>query len=446
MTDISLSDILAAREERVRLQKEIIDRFHRPIISFTMNIAGPRKNSALIRRAFKIGIDFLDDNISQEKILFKHVDLSNKAGPLAIYAVDVTPHFLKTICVEAEEKTALGRLFDMDVIDLSFEKLSRERERGCIVCGAPGRACAAGRLHSVDEIVAKMNQIMTNGVLEYDANRISLLVKDSLIREVRTTPKPGLVDLRNNGSHKDMTVRTFEDSANALVSYFKKCIILGSNHSTSRLEDLFLALRRAGIEAEKTMYQVTGGVNTHKGAIFSFGIICGALGLLWTPDRPIPEIEELLNQTANIAKCAVSLDFKKPSGATAGERMFISLGFAGIRGEAASGFSSIKDISLPVYSQLLDEGLMQNNAGVITLLHLIASINDTAIYNRGGIDGLSFARTQANDLLQKKRIPDISEIEALDDIFIQNNLSAGGSADLLAITYFLYELNKIATS
>ena len=446
MTDISLSDILAAREERVRLQKEIIDCFHCPIISFTMNIAGPRKNSALIRRAFKIGIDFLDDNISQEKILFKHIDLSNKAGPLAIYAVDATPRFLKKICIEAEEKTALGRLFDMDVIDLSFEKLSRERERGCIVCGAPGRACAAGRLHSVDEIVAKMNQIMTDGVLEYDANRFSLLVKDSLIREVRTTPKPGLVDLRNNGSHKDMTVRTFEDSANALVGYFNESFIIGNKLSSSTSEALFLELRKAGIEAEKTMYQVTGGVNTHKGAIFSFGIICGALGSLWTPERPIPHLEELLGQASNIAKCALLSDFKSPSGLTAGERMYISLGLTGIRGEAASGFRSVKEISLPIYSQLLNEGLMQNNAGVITLLRLIATINDTAIYNRGGMDGLSFARTQAKDLLQKKRIPEISEIESVDDIFIQNNLSAGGSADLLAITYFLYELNKIATS
>ena len=203
MTDISLSDILAAREERVRLQKEIIDRFHRPIISFTMNIAGPRKNSALIRRAFKIGIDFLDDNISQEKILFKHVDLSNKAGPLAIYAVDVTPHFLKTICLEAEEKTALGRLFDMDVIDKSFKKLTRTSERGCVVCGAPGRACAASRAHSVDEIVARMNGIMISELFMHDSGRIAELVHESLIREVKTTPKPGLVDLRNNGSHKD---------------------------------------------------------------------------------------------------------------------------------------------------------------------------------------------------------------------------------------------------
>lgn len=443
MTEISLSDILLAREERVRLQKEIIARYQCPIISFTMNIAGPQKNSALIQRAFNIGIEHLNSSICSEDILYKHVDSLNPTGPLAIFAIRNTPHVIKDICIQAEEETAIGRMFDMDVIDVSFNKISRDGERSCIVCGALGKSCAAGRLHPVDEIVSRMNQLMSSGVLEYDARRFSLLVKNCMIKEVRTTPKPGLVDLRNNGSHKDMTPETFERSAISLLDYFKECFIIGNRYNGGDYEELFFELRSAGVDAERVMYQATGGVNTHKGVIFSFGIICGALGYLWTPERPIPETEAILEVAGMIARQSITADLENPKGNTAGERIYISEGVTGIRGEASSGFKSVYAISLPVYRKLLNEGLSENEAGAIALLYLIANIDDTAIFNRGGIEGLYFAKEQAQSLLKKEKKPTMTSIETLDDTFIQKNLSAGGAADLLALTYFLYEIEKI---
>lgn len=446
MTDISLSDILAAREERVKMQSEIIKRFRCPIISFTMNIAGPRKNSPLICRAFRLGLDYLGEVIPEDKILHKFVDIDSPTGPLAIYAIKEDPYLIKSICVEVEEKTALGRLFDMDVIDASFEKHTRDKERGCIVCGAPSRACAAGRLHPLDEIVSRMNDIMKNEVISYDSGRIASLVRECLLEEVRTTPKPGLVDLANNGSHKDMSLDTFVTSANELVDYYAECVKIGIDTAWQSHADTFSALRNAGIDAEMRMYRATGGVNTHKGAIYSLGIICGAIGRLWTPECPIPNTDPLLKEAAKIAKTSLSGDLVISTGATAGERMYLELGATGIRGEAASGFASVRNISLPQYRLLLDAGFNKNDAGAITLVSLIATVDDTAIYNRGGIDGLRFAKKCAQDLLDKKKIPRIAEIERMDEVFIQKNLSGGGSADLLAVTYFLYELENIAAA
>ncbi len=442
MTGISLSDILSAREERVRLQTQIINSYHCPIISFTMNIAGPRKSSVMIRRAFKVGLAYLDSALDENKIHHKHIDMNNPAGPLAIYSVDDIPSAIKEKCVEIEEGTAMGRLYDLDVIDEGFNKLSRPYERGCIVCGAAGRVCAAGRIHPFEEIVAKMEAIMSEGLLEYDATRAANMVKQSLIKEVRTTPKPGLVDLRNNGSHTDMTVSSFERSAEVLLDYFRDCFIIGSRNTSSSYETLFLELRNAGLKAEKTMFQATRGVNTHKGAIFSFGILCGAWGYLWTPARPFPETEDILQASACIAQNSISADLNKPNGSTAGERIYLSNGVTGIRGEAASGFRSVLDISLPVYRDLLDRGYSASDAGAIALLHLIANIDDTTIYNRGGFDGLHFAKAQVKSLLEKEKMPSMANIEALDNMFIQRNLSAGGAADLLAVTYFLYEIEN----
>ena len=98
--------------------------------------------------------------------------------------------------------------------------------------------------------------------------------------EVTTTPKPGLVDRRNSGSHRDMDVFTFIDSAAALYPYFEACARTGRETAEQPAPETFAALRPLGCEAEGEMLDATGGVNTHKGAVFSVGIVCAALGRL----------------------------------------------------------------------------------------------------------------------------------------------------------------------
>ena len=441
MVDVSMADILASREERVRIQYEISRRFSCPIISFTMNIAGPRKNSILVMRAFTLGLRDLYKEIDPQGILYQHIDKTSPTGPLAILAINRDAYGLKDICVGIEEKTAFGRLFDMDVLDKDLNKIERKTERCCLVCGATGRSCAAGRIHPLDEITEKMNRIMVDALIDHDASHIAGIAEQSLIKEVKTTPKPGLVDMRNNGSHRDMTLDTFERSAKALIDYFKECVVTGHLHASSEYSELFFALKKAGIEAEDRMYKATGGVNTHKGAIFSFGILCGAIGRLWSPENPVSDTDSLLNEAAKIAKFALERDLVRADGSTAGERMYLESGATGIRGEAASGFASVSGISLPIYRDLLKNGLSSNDAGAITLIHLIAAVDDTSIFNRGGIPAINFAKQYANGLI-KKKFPSIAEIEKMDEEFIKRNLSAGGSADLLAVTYFLYQLKK----
>ena len=443
MTEVSMADILACREERVRIQNEISKSFSCPIISFTMNIAGPQKNSPLIMRAFSLGLQDLYAAIDPQSILYQHIDKTSPTGPLAILSIKDDANKLKAICTEIEEKTALGRLFDMDVLDTELKKIERETERCCIICGAMGRSCAAGRVHPLNEIVTKMNKIMLDAVVAQDASCIASIAVESLIEEVKTTPKPGLVDMRNNGSHNDMTPETFERSAKALEDYFKTCVVIGKQHASREYSELFLALKKAGIEAEDRMYEATNGVNTHKGAIFSFGIICGAIGRLWLPERSVANTELLLTEAAKIAKHSIDIDLASADGSTAGERMYLENGDMGIRGEAASGFSSVSNISLPTYRNLLKTGMSSNDAGAIALIYLIASIEDSSIYNRGGISGVEFAKEYANHLIRNDRIPSIDEIEEMDNLFIKKNLSAGGAADLLALTYFLYNIEKI---
>ena len=133
--------------------------------------------------------------------------------------------------------------------------------------------------------------------------------------------------------------------------------------------------------------------------------------------------------------------FKAATGKTAGERLYLQYGIRGIRGEAADGFPSVKNIGLPHFRQARAEGVSQNGAGVLTLLHLIAQVQDTTLYHRGGCDGAQWAAAAAKKLLP---CPSNAQIAQLDDAFIARNLSPGGCADLLAATYFLHSFVKQA--
>lgn len=403
----------------MQLQKTLLEQFNCPLICFTMNIAGPVKTSPLIKWGFQAGLNALlraVPNIKNQQVRYL------PTGCEAYLSVEMPAARLKDICVQIEEATPLGRLFDMDVLDLSGQKLQRKTERGCLVCGRPGRACAAGRLHSVEVLQNTTQQILA-----------AELAVQSLLDEANTTPKPGLVDRRNNGSHKDMCLETFVNSANALRPYFSECVAIGQQTAGQSAQDTFLLLRQAGIRAEKTMLEATGGVNTHKGAIFTLGILCGCVGRHSDP---------ILSDAALMGKEAEK-DFLLTNTNTAGERLFLQKKLRGIRGEVADGLPSVTNIGLPMLHQALQQGLTEEQAAACTLLYLIAHVEDTNLYHRGGEEGAQFAKQAVQALLMHDSFPSEEMIQKLDDAFVERNLSPGGCADLLAATLFLHGLQKM---
>ena len=438
--EVTLAEILDAREKRCELQMELLNKYGATLISFTMNIAGPIKNTPLIDRAFRYGYAALLKRLPSDKILHK-ISFSDPCGCSAFISVDLSAKAVKEICMQIEESCALGRFFDMDVLDQCGKKLERDQQRSCIICGKPGRACAAGRLHPVEDLIAITTRSMTAHFAKIDAENIGNIAVECLVREVETTPKPGLVDLRNNGSHTDMDVNTFRKSAHALRPYFIECISIGMLGKQLAPAEVFASLRAAGLDAERDMYEATGGVNTHKGLIYSMGVLLGAIGLLWTADKPIAARNAMVNKAAALVIESTISDFNAADGKTAGEQLYLKYGLRGIRGEVASGFSSVLSYSLPIYEEALAKGASPNDAGIRALLSLISSIDDTNLYHRGGREGAIFAKKYAEKMINCAH--DISMIERMDDEFIERGLSPGGAADLLAITYFLHSIMDI---
>ena len=203
----------------------------------------------------------------------------------------------------------------------------------------------------------------------------------------------------------------------------------------------FPLLRQAGISAEDTMYRATGGINTHKGIIYTLGLLCGSIGRLWCPDAPIADTATIVAECSRLVCHSVDADFSSDSASTAGLQLYRTLGITGVRGEVAAGLPSVIHIGLPAYREALQSGLSPNDAGAVTLLHLISRVTDTNLLHRGGQTGAAWAKTAAQTLLQAAAFPSVSQIEQLDDEFIARNLSPGGCADLLAVTYFLHSLD-----
>lgn len=443
--EVTLLEMLEAREDRVRQQDALRERCGAPVVSFTLNIAGPVKDSPLIRRAFRAGQEQLEAGLTAAKLpVLERTERLAPTGCEGLYAVDGTAEEVKALCVSIEDGSPLGRLLDMDVLDRDGRKLDREEvgggPRNCIVCGAAGKGCASRRVHSVEELQSATRRILEEHFAAADQEKVSALATRALLDEVCTTPKPGLVDRANNGSHRDMDIFTFTASAAALAPYWGRCFQIGRETAGLSPEETFAALKKAGQAAERTMFAATNGVNTHKGAIFSLGLICGAAGRLWRAEALGRDPEVILAECAGMVSAAVEEDLaalSPDSARTAGERVYLERGLTGVRGEAARGFPGVRDCALPALKEALNAGRNRNDAGAIALLCLIARGTDTNMVARGGPERAKKAAEDCAQLLKRSPRPEMEEIARLDLEFIRENLSPGGCADLLAITYFL---------
>lgn len=400
---ITLEQMLLARDRRASRQAALLSRYGRPVISFTMNIAGPVKDSPLIRYAFRSGLRQLEALPCAQ--LCREV-IFEPTGPEALLVYETQDaRLLKAFCIRLESEGEAGRLFDLDVLDANGEKLSRETGRTCLVCGGPVSICSRSRAHGLEAITAR-----TGAILEaFAAETLGEMAENALLAEVHFTPKPGLVDEANNGAHRDMDVPLFERSAHALRPCFEEFVRLGLQGASPA------ALQQAGVRAEQAMFAATGGVNTHKGAIYSGALLLHAAGRLLSGEEE-GDLCELAAQTAAAIPA--------PTG-THGAAVRAQCG--GIRTEAVSGYPTAQ----AVLRQLRQSGPLD------ALLLSMSRLDDSTLWHRGGAEGAQLVRSRAADILAAPASEREARTRRLDAELIERNLSPGGSADLLAMAFFL---------
>lgn len=441
--EVSLLQMLQAREERCQRQQQLLRAFEKPLICFTMNIAGPIKCSPLIAKGFSLGLEELRQRLALKGIPILHLESQiQDTGCQAFLVADAPAQALKAITAGLEDTAPAGRLYDMDVLDQEGKKLDRQLlglpMRKCLICHQSAAICGRSRAHSIPQLQQATQSLLFQAI----AQRIAALAVQGLLCEVYTTPKPGLVDLRNTGSHRDMDLFTFLRSAAALWPYFRRCAQLGLEAGPCPSDLLFPALRREGLAAEQTMLRATGGINTHKGAIFVMGLLCAAAGALAC--RPY-DPEALCQFCANTVGDLVALDLQavtQDNAATTGQRLYAQLGITGARGQAQAGFPAICRVGLPALKAGLSLGHSLNRAGCGALLAILAHTDDTNLIARSDPQTAARVRAAVARQISRDPYPETAALEALDDDFIRKNLSPGGSADLLAASYFLLFLGQ----
>lgn len=243
------------------------------------------------------------------------------------------------------------------------------------------------------------------------------LAERALRLELDTTPKPGLVDRRDNGAHKDMDYALMSKSISALRPYLTRLAVESA-------KDIDPAkIKEIGIEAEKAMLKATGGVNTHKGALFCIGLSVAAASNLASATGSVQtySFKELVSRAASEIPSA-----RGTHGAEA-KRSFKAVGALE---NARAAYPELFTDWLPYYLSLEGDPFRCHK----TLLHIMTTLDDTNILHRRGAEGLAHAEAEAARLLE-----DFSEsgLSSLNKDFIRENISPGGSADMLSLTIFI---------
>ena len=270
---------------------------------------------------------------------------------------------------------------------------------------------------------------------------IGHLASMALQAELDTTPKPGLVDRNDNGAHRDMDHALMQRSIQALHPYFVRLAQLGFTDKQPCHDEIV----NIGIEAEREMFKATGGVNTHKGALFSIGLAAVALageafcritqaegcGTMAYNDVNSKQIQSLSNSIASLARL-----FPDTNG-THGSKAKATNILKGALDNAREGYTQLFKAWMPFYIDRIAEG--DNYALHKTLLRIMCDLDDTNIVYRTSMETMQEVKTEARQMLDTSRniVNFEAALQAMNTDYIHRNISPGGSADMLSLVVFL---------
>jgi len=253
----------------------------------------------------------------------------------------------------------------------------------------------------------------------------------ALLDEANLTPKPALVDQRGSGAHADLTLALMHRSAHALFFCFEAIASACKGMAPSQsLRERLGAIGRAG---EQRMFAAAGCTNTHKGAIWSLGLLVAGAAICG-------DVDDASAIAAAAGAIACYRDSCTEPSATHGARMQALYGVAGARGEAQEGFPHVIEIGLPALRAARSRGIAEHCARLDALMAIMAALDDTCLLHRGGLAALRAARHGAQRVLYEggsSTAGGMALLLALDAELLARNASPGGSADLLAATLFL---------
>ncbi|MCT4637333.1 MAG: triphosphoribosyl-dephospho-CoA synthase [Bacteroidales bacterium] len=452
-----LSKILEARDNRAALREQISKKGNISV-SLSLNIAGYPKSDTITEAFFITIINEFERTLLANLITINKSEctiITDADGNFYIAPVssNTDSKIVKQVCEKFEETHKAGRIIDADVTTSANKSESSGKAKHCIVCKTNAAVdCMRNRNHSIEEVREAAWLLMTDHIKtdkeQKLTNSISSFALKSIIYEISLTPKPGLVDFNDDGIHTDMNYYTFVNSTSIIIPYLNRLALLGTKHIDTSHTDILTEIREIGIEAEKDMFIETSGVNTQKGVIFLLGLAVYASSHIINRYGyfDIRMVSELISSICcDMVKTEMT---NNTDSQTHGQKCYNKYGnkFGGARAEAESGLKTAIDYG---YSILDNSGFNilkssnrseMNKLFTSTLLNIMANNNDSNILYRSDIKTLEEFKTIASDTLNAiNNGVNINEaMNSINSFCSKNRISAGGAADLLSVSIFLY--------
>lgn len=248
---------------------------------------------------------------------------------------------------------------------------------------------------------------------------IAALAIRAIQMELDTTPKPGLVDKNDSGAHIDMDYKLMSESIKALRPYFTQLSTISWREELPPISTII----EIGKNGEEAMLASTKGVNTYKGALFCIGLMIIATSNIFYKKREYIKDEELAKIIMQISKGIKRDD--SSHGATVQNKFKIK----GALQMAQEGYPLLFKKWITYYKSNIDD--IYNNHK--TLLLIMSELDDSNVYYRKGKEGSKLVKTKGKELFENFSIKGLEE---LNKMFTFENISPGGSADMLSLTIF----------
>lgn len=420
--------LLEARDARAALPASL--QYPGPTLFLSLNVPGPDKSAPRLDRVFALALAAVRRALPASAIL---ADGRDAAGRHAVLGVPAPALDTKLACVRLEESLPFGRLLDLDVVDANGTPMGRASlhlpPRRCLVCEEPAVDCIRAGRHSPHDLASAALQLARSPL-----TALARALVEGARAELDLTPKPGLVDRLDNGSHPDLSYDSMRRSIGTLPAYYEGLIELADGHTL----DLAAAVA-AGVRAEARM-QAAAGSNTHRGYIFLSGLLllAAAGDVTGTTAGWRTAVRQLARQLEARGSRPVNLQDQAAS-PSHGEEARRQYRVAGILGEALAGLPSVFDRGLPALERGMAVTGSQEAAGHLAMAVLMTAVEDTTALHRCGPAGLARLREDGAGLvtLIEGGGDYVPRLRALNEEYRASRLTMGGVADCLALTLAL---------
>ncbi|MCE1199586.1 MAG: triphosphoribosyl-dephospho-CoA synthase [Marinilabiliales bacterium] len=418
------------------------------VVSFSLNVPGYPKSNRLLKTFFRQVSEELMVYLQAHRIRVENeftMATADEAGDFLFLAVSTTDtQVLKMRCEQFEREHHLGRFLDVDVNDPFGNTLSSGLEKCCFFCREKSAVeCRRTHAHTLEQLRDFLFEKTEAYVKEVRRKRLgrqlAALALQAILREISLGNKPGLVGPDDQGSHHDMNYQTFLASTSSIAVWFEELAAMGLRYPSENPADALPELRRIGLQMESAMFAATGGVNTQKGIIFLLGLSLFATGLHYQKASVFQE-ESIRSILRKICTGLVHQELEVSSGSNSshGETVFQRFGAPGARGEAEAGLPLVFEWGLPIL-----KAMGPSDPGLLKCLFTMAARNeDTNILYRKGPSVL--ANFQMHCLQASVDFTE-GHCNQVAEYCRQEQISPGGSADLLALAVFFHSLEGLGT-